>query len=196
MELGLFEESLSDTSQSMKKTGGSGRFTAVEITSGTLFSADERNLEEPPRRAKEKDRLALECSPSNRASNTVTRDYKDQTYFLSHLLQAQLRGLIFPLGCIPKDYVPTVFDNFSANVIIVGHIVKCANFSSNCFLEQMNTQRVAPVTNKDSASKVLNQFNKQGSVKFDGTVDLIVAQQWIHHLKDIFEVIECSKVMK
>ncbi|KAM7528943.1 hypothetical protein LguiB_032353 [Lonicera macranthoides] len=30
---------------------------------------------------------------------------KDQTYFLSHLSQAQLRRLIFPLGCIPKDEV-------------------------------------------------------------------------------------------
>ncbi|KAJ4978279.1 hypothetical protein NE237_009059 [Protea cynaroides] len=30
---------------------------------------------------------------------------KDQTYFLSHLSQAQLRRLLFPLGCIPKDEV-------------------------------------------------------------------------------------------
>ncbi|KAF8718206.1 hypothetical protein HU200_025697 [Digitaria exilis] len=30
---------------------------------------------------------------------------KDQTYFLSHLSQSQLRRLLFPLGCITKDEV-------------------------------------------------------------------------------------------
>ncbi|CAA2992247.1 uncharacterized protein LOC111400950 [Olea europaea var. sylvestris] len=30
---------------------------------------------------------------------------KDQTYFLSHLSQSQLKRLIFPLGCIPKEVV-------------------------------------------------------------------------------------------
>ncbi|KAL6502992.1 hypothetical protein OROHE_024160 [Orobanche hederae] len=30
---------------------------------------------------------------------------KDQTYFLSHLSQSQLQGLIFPLGCIRKEEV-------------------------------------------------------------------------------------------
>ncbi|KAH1220295.1 tRNA-specific 2-thiouridylase MnmA [Glycine max] len=31
---------------------------------------------------------------------------KDQTYFLSHLSQSQLRRLLFPLGCIPKKGFP------------------------------------------------------------------------------------------
>ncbi|GAB2238724.1 hypothetical protein Droror1_Dr00024637, partial [Drosera rotundifolia] len=38
---------------------------------------------------------------------------KDQTYFLSHLSQAQLKRLIFPLGCITKDevrYLAKMFD--------------------------------------------------------------------------------------
>ncbi|XAR57624.1 tRNA sulfurtransferase [Bertholletia excelsa] len=36
----------------------------------------------------------------------LSRDMvKDQTYFLSHLSQSQLKRLIFPLGCIPKDEV-------------------------------------------------------------------------------------------
>ncbi|KAE8037148.1 hypothetical protein FH972_009765 [Carpinus fangiana] len=37
---------------------------------------------------------------------------KDQTYFLSHLSQAQLKRLIFPLGCIPKDEVRKLATNF------------------------------------------------------------------------------------
>lgn len=37
---------------------------------------------------------------------------KDQTYFLSHLSQAQLKRLIFPLGCIPKDEVRKLARNF------------------------------------------------------------------------------------
>ncbi|XP_047322774.1 tRNA-specific 2-thiouridylase MnmA [Impatiens glandulifera] len=37
---------------------------------------------------------------------------KDQTYFLSHLSQAQLRRLIFPLGCIAKDEVRSLAANF------------------------------------------------------------------------------------
>ncbi|KAL4576910.1 hypothetical protein LXL04_013011 [Taraxacum kok-saghyz] len=31
--------------------------------------------------------------------------FKDQTYFLSYLSQAQLKRLVLPLGCIPKDEV-------------------------------------------------------------------------------------------
>ncbi|KAJ6315552.1 hypothetical protein OIU78_018931 [Salix suchowensis] len=37
---------------------------------------------------------------------------KDQTYFLSHLTQAQLRHLIFPLGCIPKEEVRNLASKF------------------------------------------------------------------------------------
>ncbi|KAA8528091.1 hypothetical protein F0562_035040 [Nyssa sinensis] len=37
---------------------------------------------------------------------------KDQTYFLSHLSQAQLKRLIFPLGCIPKDEVRKLAKKF------------------------------------------------------------------------------------
>lgn len=36
---------------------------------------------------------------------------KDQTYFLSHLSQTQLKRLIFPLGCIPKDEVRKIAEN-------------------------------------------------------------------------------------
>ncbi|CAK9146704.1 unnamed protein product [Ilex paraguariensis] len=43
----------------------------------------------------------------------LSRDMvKDQTYFLSHLSQAQLRRLIFPLGCIPKDDVRKLAKKF------------------------------------------------------------------------------------
>ncbi|GLU19351.1 hypothetical protein SLE2022_356070 [Rubroshorea leprosula] len=38
---------------------------------------------------------------------------KDQTYFLSHLSQAQLKRLIFPLGCLPKDEVRKVASRFN-----------------------------------------------------------------------------------
>ncbi|KAL1830577.1 hypothetical protein ACET3Z_000228 [Daucus carota] len=38
---------------------------------------------------------------------------KDQTYFLSHLSQSQLRRLIFPLGCIPKDVVREIAKSFN-----------------------------------------------------------------------------------
>lgn len=38
---------------------------------------------------------------------------KDQTYFLSHLSQAQLKRLIFPLGCIPKDEVRKLAAKFN-----------------------------------------------------------------------------------
>ncbi|KAK7391590.1 hypothetical protein VNO78_20007 [Psophocarpus tetragonolobus] len=35
---------------------------------------------------------------------------KDQTYFLSHLSQSQLKRLLFPLGCIPKGNRDIVVD--------------------------------------------------------------------------------------
>ncbi|KAJ8547484.1 hypothetical protein K7X08_011070 [Anisodus acutangulus] len=38
---------------------------------------------------------------------------KDQTYFLSHLSQAQLKRLIFPLGCIQKDEVRMLAKSFN-----------------------------------------------------------------------------------
>ncbi|XP_028187329.1 uncharacterized protein LOC114373947 isoform X3 [Glycine soja] len=37
---------------------------------------------------------------------------KDQTYFLSHLSQSQLKQLLFPLGCIPKDEVRKLATKF------------------------------------------------------------------------------------
>nr|GLL32508.1 uncharacterized protein LOC109152183 isoform X1 [Ipomoea trifida] len=37
---------------------------------------------------------------------------KDQTYFLSHLSQAQLKRLLFPLGCIPKEEVRKLAKSF------------------------------------------------------------------------------------
>ncbi|KAE9593281.1 putative sulfurtransferase [Lupinus albus] len=37
---------------------------------------------------------------------------KDQTYFLSHLSQSQLKRLLFPLGCIPKDEVRKLASKF------------------------------------------------------------------------------------
>ncbi|KAK3032983.1 hypothetical protein RJ639_035811 [Escallonia herrerae] len=43
----------------------------------------------------------------------LSRDtVKDQTYFLSHLSKSQLKRLIFPLGCIPKDEVRKLAKNF------------------------------------------------------------------------------------
>ncbi|XP_060179646.1 uncharacterized protein LOC132609600 isoform X2 [Lycium barbarum] len=38
---------------------------------------------------------------------------KDQTYFLSHLSQAQLKRLVFPLGCIQKDEVRMLAKSFN-----------------------------------------------------------------------------------
>ncbi|XP_022985745.1 uncharacterized protein LOC111483706 [Cucurbita maxima] len=38
---------------------------------------------------------------------------KDQTYFLSHLSQNQLKRLLFPLGCIPKDEVRKLAAKFN-----------------------------------------------------------------------------------
>ncbi|XP_021772065.1 uncharacterized protein LOC110736209 [Chenopodium quinoa] len=44
----------------------------------------------------------------------LSRDMvKDQTYFLSHLDQRQLKRLIFPLGCISKDEVRKLASEFS-----------------------------------------------------------------------------------
>ncbi|CAM8896559.1 unnamed protein product [Rhodiola kirilowii] len=37
---------------------------------------------------------------------------KDQTYFLSHLSQTQLKRLIFPLGGIPKNEVRQLATEF------------------------------------------------------------------------------------
>ncbi|VFQ68717.1 unnamed protein product [Cuscuta campestris] len=37
---------------------------------------------------------------------------KDQTYFLSHLSQSQLKRLLFPLGCIPKEEVRRLAKSF------------------------------------------------------------------------------------
>ncbi|XP_061350241.1 uncharacterized protein LOC133295419 [Gastrolobium bilobum] len=37
---------------------------------------------------------------------------KDQTYFLSHLSQSQLKQLLFPLGCIPKEEVRRLATKF------------------------------------------------------------------------------------
>ncbi|KNA16767.1 hypothetical protein SOVF_086320 [Spinacia oleracea] len=44
----------------------------------------------------------------------LSRDMvKDQTYFLSHLDQSQLKRLIFPLGCISKDEVRKLASKFA-----------------------------------------------------------------------------------
>ncbi|KAK8924060.1 hypothetical protein KSP39_PZI019778 [Platanthera zijinensis] len=47
------------------------------------------------------------CSANNESSVlALSKDmFKDQTYFLSHLSQFQLRRLLFPLGCLLKDEV-------------------------------------------------------------------------------------------
>jgi tRNA-specific 2-thiouridylase len=37
---------------------------------------------------------------------------KDQTYFLSHLSQTQLKRLLFPLGCVKKDEVRKLATQF------------------------------------------------------------------------------------
>ncbi|XP_047263888.1 tRNA-specific 2-thiouridylase MnmA isoform X2 [Capsicum annuum] len=51
--------------------------------------------------------MCVDC----RAINKIT--VKDQTYFLSHLSQAQLKRLIFPLGCIQKDEVRMLAKSFN-----------------------------------------------------------------------------------
>ncbi|KAM7489777.1 hypothetical protein LguiB_027261 [Lonicera macranthoides] len=61
---------------SIGRTPGCGRFTVVGVILGVIFSADDRNLGELPRGPNERDRLALEYSPSSRDSNAVNRDCK------------------------------------------------------------------------------------------------------------------------
>ncbi|KAI7989135.1 tRNA-specific 2-thiouridylase MnmA [Camellia lanceoleosa] len=67
---------------------------------------------------------------------------KDQTYFLSHLSQSQLKRLIFPLGCIPKCrkmlmteakqiYISQILESLKENLI--NHLRSCTfvkHFSS------------------------------------------------------------------
>uniref|UniRef100_A0A9I9EEL3 Uncharacterized protein n=1 Tax=Cucumis melo TaxID=3656 RepID=A0A9I9EEL3_CUCME len=42
------------------------------------------------------------CDDDLKYAKAVCDHVKDQTYFLSHLSQNQLKRLLFPLGCIPK----------------------------------------------------------------------------------------------